>query len=214
VQASTAFRWRHRLLGALAAEAAEPLRGWVEVGVAGVRYSEKGRRGLGSEAWRRGPRPGERWTRRKVSVLVASDRCGHVLTEVLGVRDGVQLWTRDLERVLDGGPGEGARAGGPAEVEHLLAAQGWMGAVGTYARRRGLRFHDLRRGDTEPERSLAHGATVAGYARRLGTWLERFRGVATRYLANYLAWHEAVDRELRQGVGRRSLRWPVGFAYG
>ncbi len=34
---------------------------------------------------------------------------------------------------------------------------------------------------------------VIGYRRRFRQWLAHFLGVATRYLANYLGWHWAVD---------------------
>ena len=38
--------------------------------------------------------------------------------------------------------------------------------------------------------------------------MSRFRGVATRYLPNYLMWHQRVDAHERQGVAGESLRWP------
>jgi hypothetical protein len=49
---------------------------------------------------------------------------------------------------------------------------------------------------------------------RLKQWLARFRGVATRYLANYLIWHTCVDRAYRHGVGAVMLRWPIGAGFG
>lgn len=38
---------------------------------------------------------------------------------------------------------------------------------------------------------------VGGKKRRLKTWMARFKGVATKYLPNYLAWHLYVDQALK-----------------
>jgi len=41
------------------------------------------------------------------------------------------------------------------------------------------------------------------------SWIRRFRGVSTKYLANYLMWHRAVDVPYRLGIERNVLRWPL-----
>ena len=38
-----------------------------------------------------------------------------------------------------------------------------------------------------------HVQNVNGYHHRFRQWLARFNGVASRYLANYLGWHRALD---------------------
>lgn len=43
-----------------------------------------------------------------------------------------------------------------------------------------------------------HVANVYAYGCRLQDWLLRFRGVATFYLDNYLAWHQWVDGDTRE----------------
>jgi transposase-like protein len=202
VQPSTAFRWRHRMLDALASAETDLLEGWVELGVVRLRYSEKGRRRLGRPARRRGWRGGGG---RVVPVLVASDREGHVATSVVGVREGTRLSLGDVEAGLDG------RLGMDAE---LLAPEVRPAAVSRYARQRGLRFRRVRPTWTRRARALSHGATVQAYAIRWALWLRRFRGVATVYLSHYLAWHAVVDRRARQGVEAAVLRWPLGDAYG
>lgn len=42
--------------------------------------------------------------------------------------------------------------------------------------------------------SIYHINNVNGYHSRLKMWLVRFKGVATQYLPNYLAWHQYVDQ--------------------
>lgn len=42
--------------------------------------------------------------------------------------------------------------------------------------------------------SIYHINNINGYHSRLKTWMVRFKGVATKYLLNYLAWHQYVDQ--------------------
>ncbi|MDP3331599.1 MAG: IS1595 family transposase, partial [Methylococcaceae bacterium] len=39
-----------------------------------------------------------------------------------------------------------------------------------------------------------HVQNVNAYDSRLKTWMQRFHGVATHYLSNYLGWRRLVDR--------------------
>jgi len=39
-----------------------------------------------------------------------------------------------------------------------------------------------------------HARSVNRYDSSLKAWMVRFRGVATKYLANYLGWHRLLDR--------------------
>jgi hypothetical protein len=57
---------------------------------------------------------------------------------------------------------------------------------------------------------LVHDRTMRLYAGRLMSWFGRFRGVATKYLANYLAWHRVVDRvEERLATETSAMRWAL-----
>ena len=40
-----------------------------------------------------------------------------------------------------------------------------------------------------------HVQNVNAYHQRFKVWLQRFRGVASRYLPNYLGWHWALEGE-------------------
>ena len=39
-----------------------------------------------------------------------------------------------------------------------------------------------------------HVQNVNAYASRLRSWMRRFKGVATKYLASYLGWFRMLDR--------------------
>lgn len=190
----TAFRWRHVLLAALRERDDERLAGWIELLATVFPFSEKGRR--------RGPAAAATSARalRVAKVLAACDRRGRTLTAVAGVATTARIYTHELERSLH------ARVqGGDAQ---LVAAGGPFAPASILARRAGWAYHDARRAAARP-RSLAHLRTAEAYVHRLRDWLERFRGVATRYLPNYLVWHRALDARWRRRVQAELLRWPM-----
>jgi transposase-like protein len=192
---ATAFRWRHRLCRVLA-QRRERLTGWIEIVVVNLPESEKGQRRL-SRAARR-----HRWDRAlvlkdPVRVIVAADRHGRIAA---GAAGRTRLRERDLEGVI--GPSIGS--GRPV----VVALEGRLGPVRRFALSRGGSFQDARSG--RRRRGLAHIQLARAHVRRFVQWLVRFRGVATRYLDHYLAWHRTLDLGLRHGLRESVLRWPQG----
>src|SRR5690606_40538891 len=171
-------------------------------------YSEKGRRRrrrtTGNEPQRRPAAPAapEVLAARLVArVLIACDRRGRTAPGTAGIGAAARIPSHEIERVLHG------RVEGPVQI---VAADGPLSPAATAARRAGWRFHDARARAGVRARSLKHVRTANAYAVRLLDWLERFRGVATRYLPNYLAWHGVLDRQRRRRVQAEVLRWPMG----
>lgn len=198
VNPTTAFRWRHRLLNDLRARPAERLSGWIELDTTWFPYSEKGQRRRTDAPRRRGLSGWEWFAHPKVSVLVIADRRGHMIHAMCGRR---RPSAPDLERAI------GDRLRGRPIV---CAGQGPFGLGSGFARKRGGVFHDARGWGPEQSRKdapLVHLQTARGGWARLHDWIARFRGVATRYLMNYLAWHCYVDREWRQAMPAEVLRW-------
>jgi hypothetical protein len=76
-------------------------------------------------------------------------------------------------------------------------------------------YHDARPGRGGGlDSHMARLDLVREYRMRLYRWLKPFRGVATKYLPNYLAWHLAIDRPLRNNMTALTLRWPLASSYG
>jgi transposase-like protein len=193
IHPSTAFRWRHRLCAAIEQHHRDRLVGVVELAVRRSVRSRKGERGLD-----RPPRR-QRYDRAliwpdKVCIVVGCDRAGQVVT---GVVDHSHLHPSDIDQIV--GPRIGA-------VAVVVAAYDPFGAIAAFARDRSWRFHDAR----HPDRQWGiHDPIAAGsFMRRFKRWLARFRGVATKYLPNYLAWRRALDRAERARVAEAALRWP------
>lgn len=197
ISPATAFRWRHRLLGPLHSSKPERLGAWIEIDTLRFAYSEKGRRRLGRPARQRGAAQGEALFE-PVVVVAACDRGGHAI-----VWNSGRLFSGVLLRsMLDGNVDE---------CPTICAASGSFSPASAFAVHHRGTFHDTRRrgirsGAVE---LLVHTRTARAFCRRLKSWIARFRGVATRYLRNYLMWHLVLDRLHRQSLPAVVLRWPL-----
>ena len=194
VAPSTAFRWRHRLLADLGRSHGEHLRGCIELTKRRVPPSAKGQRGLTRPARCRGRRPGAE-PESFVTVVIAVDRYANAA--VACVPQSI-VSTLDLERVI------GPKCTGGSII---LAAEGRLGRAARFARRRGCLFRDVR--FSGASNALDRLSAGRDYGQELNAWLKRFRGVATKYLQNYLEWHRASNRDHRQGLATAVLRWPL-----
>lgn len=202
VAPTTAFRWRHAILDELVVLDAATLSGIIEIGDLWFAYSRKGERNLSDPPRRRGPGSRVMFPRRKVvRVIVAADRTSRVVTDVV-LSHIVSL--PDLVEALHGRI---------QEQPLLLAAQGRLGPVGRFARRLKGKFVDVRGGVAFRPGTLWHLRTMRGYSRRLISWIERFRGVATKYLENYLIWHRIVDAAERFDPAAVVLKWCLSTGF-
>jgi rubredoxin len=191
IHISTAFRWRHAVLGALHHAERPRLTGIVELTQIPVAFSEKGSRRLPPDSAReRGGRVGAYTSAMpRTRVIIALNREGAVrsadaamsLLQAGAVR-------QFLEAELD-----------PACT--LFFAGRRLSPFGSGARSLGFSYtHVTPTADSFLD-PLSDLAAANAYARELRRWLRGFRGVATRYLEHYLAWH----RLLYEGSA-----WPGG----
>lgn len=69
----------------------------------------------------------------------------------------------------------------------------------------GLEHHGLNTLRRVHRRGAWHIQNVNADHSQLKGWLQRFRGVATSYLPNYLGWFRAMDRNRRNGDNAAAL---------
>ena len=200
INPTTAFRWRHRLLNDLRSRPRESLADWIELDSTRFVYSEKGSREWRDVPRRRGIEGWRRLWHRQVRVLVACDRRGNLVhSGIAGRRPTVA----DMERAI------GLDFTRPPVI---CAEHGRFGPGSGFARRNNGIFHDARgchAAEACGSRSLIHVKNARDAKTRLHGWISRFRGVATKYLPNYLAWHCYVDRGIRHRLSAEILRWPL-----
>jgi len=180
VHYSTAFRWRHRFLGAPALDKPNSLNGIVEADETFILESFKGRRsGLARPPRKRGGKakhPG--FFFENIAILVARDRSGATLDAVLPRVDAASIQT-----AIDGAVTRANR----------LVCDGGL-AIRAFARRAKIRVHVLPApGKPNPKAPNIHINNVNAYHGRLKQWMRRFHGVATKNLPNYLGWRRAIE---------------------
>lgn len=190
----TAFRWRHRMLtGVSDAHGQVILRGLVEIDEACFRYSEKGARGL-----RRKPR------KRGDTLLVRGRSKGLVYAVVARNRMNE---TRSFLLARMSGRTLAKEAGSALSREIVLCSDSWR-SYRSLALQLGMKHVSLRasRGQKRVH-GVYHIQSVISYLGRLQTWIRRFKGVATKYLLNYLVWHEHLDeaRKFQRGLGEQKM---------
>ncbi|RZA16803.1 MAG: IS1595 family transposase [Proteobacteria bacterium] len=184
VHRNTAFRWRHRFLDRVKHDRPSQLGGIVEADEMFMLESQKGSRTL-----RRAPRKrGGSARRRGISneldcILVARDRSGQTIDAVVGRG---ALKAAQLERHLL-----------PWLDRHSLLVSDANAAYRAFSRKHGIAHQAVNPSAGERVRHGIAGAIhvqhVNAYHHRFRRWLARFNGVASRYLANYLGWHWALD---------------------
>lgn len=179
VAPSTAFRWRHRFLAQAQAIKAKVLLGIAEADETFVLRSNKGQHHLPRKARRRGGKSSTRGTSDDhVPVLVARDRSGACTDFILHRADKTQL-TAALASVL--------------APDVVLCTDG-SSAMAAMARHLGIEHHALNMTSGTRVQGPWHIQNVNAYHGRFKAWMQRFRGVATKYLASYLGWFRAKDR--------------------
>jgi transposase-like protein len=180
VHPTTAFRWRHRFLRAPADDKPRTLNGIVEADETFILESFKGRRSnLPRAARKRGGtarHPGS--YQDNIPVLVARDRKGATFDAVLPQDDSASIAAALTGIVTPG--------------NHLVGDGGKP--LAAFARKARIPFHAVPApGKPTREAPHLHINNVNAYHSRLKQWLNRFNGVATKNLPNYLGWRRALE---------------------
>src|SRR5271157_5885158 len=197
VHPTTAFRWRHRFLGSPAADKPRALSGIVEADETFILESFKGRRSdLPRKPRKRGGaarHPG--LYQDNIPVLVARDRKGATFDAILPQLDGAAITA--------------ALAGIVTPANHLVCDGGK--AISAFARKAKIPFHAVPSpGKPAPEAPHLHINNVNAYHSRLKQWLNRFNGVATKNLPNYLGWRRALEAWGDQTTPQNWIRSAIG----
>ena len=185
VHRTTAFRWRHRFLLCPAKCKELGLRGVVEADETYVLESFKGQRQALSHAGRPGRRRGGKarkrgLSREQVPVLVLRTRTGQTADFVLPAapqKDAVK-----------------AVLACAVAADAVLCTDG-SSLLASAAQALDIEHQPVNLSKGQRVRGAWHVQNVNAYQSRLKQWLRRFNGVASSYLANYLGWFRALDRQ-------------------
>ncbi|HEX9108345.1 MAG TPA: hypothetical protein VF832_13975 [Longimicrobiales bacterium] len=207
IDKDTAWRWRHALLDHRDGRTTA-FHGIVETVERDLPLNRKGQRGLARPRQRAPARHGCGLVDpNRVWIIFASDRGATSDAEVI---PGRHPRARDYEALIT-----------PSEpIYALLGPFGAFRAAGTFASGAGIRYMRLP-GENRWQRpgSLLHLENVLRFERDFRGWLRRFRGVASRYLSNYLGWYRFLEslegpaarllfEAVRRGVGTPTVTAP------
>ena len=75
---------------------------------------------------------------------------------------------------------------------NVLCTDSWR-AFSSYANTKGLAHYRFKSDGKQRVKGVYHVQNVNSYHSRLKKWMDRFNGVATKYLQHYLAWFRYID---------------------
>lgn len=179
----TAFMWRHKILDILRKKLKQiKLREVVEADDTFFRESYKGNRPPNREPYKRGTsasKPGI--SEEQIAVSTAIDRNGRVYGKISAKGRST---AKEISRAI------GARI----DRESVLCTDNDT-AYKKFAREKHLEHVVIQ--EHETVKGVYHVNTINGYHSRLKAFIKRFKGVATKYLDNYLAWLNSMgERKL------------------
>lgn len=186
ISARTAFTWRHKILDALSKKAEKETRlsGVIEADETFFRVSYKGSRHLpeGRKAHHRGTKASKRGlSRQQVCVPCAIDRSNSVLSKICNLG---KISTRELTAFYEGK----VECGSIFCTDSEKSYQGFTSS-------KEYKLVQIESG--KHRKGIYHINHINAYHNNLKQFIYRFRGVATKYLNNYLVWNNC----LKMGVG-------------
>lgn len=180
IASTTSFRWRHRFLHLSKHDRPALLGGIAEADEMYVLESHKGSRTLQRPPRKRGGKATKRGiSMEQVCILVARDRSGQTLDWVPG--NGPVTRQQLHEHLL------------PRLERDVLLVTDAHAAYKTFAQQTGITHQAVNLAAGVRVRGAIHVQNVNAYHSRLRAWMLPFRGVASRYLGNYLGWRWALD---------------------
>lgn len=194
ISLSTAFFWRHKILASLKANDFERMSGIVEADETTVLESEKGTRNIAHRKPRkRGGKAKKRGlSHERVSIIVALDRKENTAAMVAGRG---QATTGELTALLKD----------LIDPKAQLCSDA-AGNLAAFARARGLKHQPVNASKGERVRGIFHIQHANSFHRRMKQWMDRFQGVATKYMNNYLYWFHMLEKLKRFELFKRDKR--------
>lgn len=191
---STVFQWRHKLLTALKRMELDDFEGLLEVDEPYFLYSEKGNKGIvGRKARKRGGSSKYRGiSREQVCVVVARDRTKKTQARVACMGQVNKAQAKVLLAPYIG------------KVSSVCSDAN--GTWRSFTAESGLDHKELNQSrEQRVIRKIYHIQNVNAFHSRLKKWMDRFKGVASKHLDNYLTWFRFIDAHSRESMSAKRL---------
>ncbi len=181
IHISTAFYWRHKILNTLGIHGFNQLTGIVESDETFFRESMKGREITHRKPKKRGEKDKKRGiSNQKIAVVFAQDRNGNSIARKAGTG---RVKAEEIDAVI----------GGYINPTSLLCTDTATNYK-KFAKMKKLQHEPVNeRQKQRVKEGIYHIQHVNNFHNQLKKWMERFQGVATKYLDNYLYWFRWLD---------------------
>lgn len=185
ISLQTSFVWRHKILDVLTQkmEKETSLKGVIEADETFFRVSYKGRkRNMPRPSYHRGTKASKRGlSRQQVCVPCAIDRNNSVLSKICNLG---KISTRELTAFYEG----------RVESDAIFCTDSEKSYQGFTASKE-YKLVQIESG--KHRKGIYHINHINAYHNNLKQFIQRFRGVATKYLNNYLVWNNCI----KMGIG-------------
>ena len=182
ISIQTSFDWRHKILSRLRHEAPEKFSGICEVDDVSFNYSEKGTKTIDRKPRKRGNDGIKQGgSNDKVAVLLSYDRTNNKDFQVL--KRG-RVRKSDLQKAL----------GKRIEKDTVMCSDSHRSFTGfAKANKLLLKKIVVRKGQHIVDK-VYHVQHVNQMAQALRKWMNKFNGVASKYLQNYMNWFMMIEK--------------------
>ena len=180
INLKTAFLWRHRFLAAQSGQNNDRLSGIIEADEFFLAYSEKGSKKLPASRppRKRGGDADKRTQEEQVAVLLSLDRSHHMINPVLSADTSAEITANLINNI---------------EENSVLCSDGSWAYV-SIANQKNCDHKRLISNKIRVIDKIYHIQTVNGAIANFKGWINgKMKGVATKYLSNYLAWHREIN---------------------
>jgi len=171
----TVFDWRHKILTAISSISSAQFEGIVEMDEFYLHYSQKGDDKLERQPRKRGSKKEKRGISNDlVNILVVYDR-----TNRLDLRVGSRGYLRHarVEELLSG----------RIKKESVVCTDMHKG-LGSFIKKLEVNHVTINAGKKEYVKGIYHIQHVNSLVADIRYWIRGFRGVASKYLQNYMSW--------------------------
>lgn len=188
IHLSTAFYWRHKVLFSLRSLGFETLKGIVESDETFFKESFKGHEVIDRKPKKRGGRDKKRGiSNLKIAVVVAQDRNGKVIARKAGTG---RIRAEEINAVI----------GDHIDSSSLLCTDTATNYK-KFALMKKLKHETINLSkEGYVKKGIYHLQHVNSYHKRLKGWMQRFQGVATKYLDNYLYWFNFLQQSKKMAT--------------
>jgi len=194
ISLQTSFNWRHKILSSMSDLESDRFTGIVEADEFYLQFSQKGKRDLLRPAHKRGGEGNMTDEKNKFGVLVTTDRSGNKLARVVGKS------TMNKKALADA-------LGGKIDKSAVLCTDSYKVYHGL-AKKEGLNHIAVSLlGKPTQKNKAYHIQTVNNLHYAIQKHLNRFNGVSSKYLQNYLYWFIAESEKIKDNEKVKLWLW-------